>query len=81
MKDILRTLYVHARCTMHTGVVTYTKSARIHRMADKDRKDPLDLHKAERMLRKAAEIVMFANMTHPRAFSKLGLFIDEVLLL
>jgi hypothetical protein len=49
------------------------------RMADKDRKNPLDLTKAERMLRKASEIVLEANMTHPRAFSKLALFLDEVL--
>ncbi len=47
-------------------------------MADKDRKKAVDLHTAERMLRKAVEIVISAAMAHARAFSKLALFIDEV---
>jgi hypothetical protein len=48
-------------------------------MADKDRKQALDLVTAERMLRKAVEIVLSAEMVHARAFAKLALFIDEVI--
>jgi len=47
-----------------------------YRMADKDRKDENDKHKAERMLRQAVDIVQGAGLHHSRAYSKLALLLD-----
>jgi tetratricopeptide (TPR) repeat protein len=47
-----------------------------YRMADRDRKDDDDKHKAERMLRQALAVVQAAGLHHSRAYSKLALLLD-----
>jgi len=49
------------------------------KMAAGDRKDVLDKHKAERMLRRAARLVRGQGPLPARAFSKLALFVDDAL--
>jgi len=62
----------YVECLLDFGVMCWNR----WRMADADRKEDNDRHKAAAMLRKAVAIVSHAGLTHPRAYSKLALWLD-----